>query len=63
MEMQTPSTLTVRDLLARLAAVHPDTPVQICMNGEYQWEASSVTYVKNGGRRGTYLLISDEAQM
>jgi len=50
--------LTVRDLLNFLQNVDADLPVQIAMNGEYQWVAEAVSVETIDGE--PYILISDE---
>ncbi len=50
--------LTVRDLLNFLQSVDPDLPVQIAMNGEYQWSAEAVTLETIDGK--PYVRIADE---
>jgi hypothetical protein len=50
--------LTVRDLLNFLQNVDPDLPVQLAMNGEYQWLAEKVSVETIDGE--PYVLISDE---
>jgi hypothetical protein len=50
--------LTVRDLLNFLQNVDPDLPVQIAMNGEYQWSAEAVTLETIDGK--PYVRIADE---
>ena len=55
--------LTVRDLLSFLQSVVDDLPVganppvQIAMNGEYQWTAESVTLETVDGE--PFILIAD----
>lgn len=55
--IQTPD-MTVQKLIDFLKNVDPNLPVQIAMNGEYQWSAEAITVETIDGK--PYVRIADE---